>query len=50
MLGAPGRDQYGVRLMIRSYAIMIDLEAHFDNADMHQGPQTVRYTIIKSSQ
>jgi len=49
MLGAPGRDQYGVRDIIRSYANMIDLDAHFDNADHHQGPQTVRYTKIKSS-
>jgi hypothetical protein len=49
MLGMPGRDQYGVRDIIRSYANLIDLEAHFDNADQYRGPQTVRYTKIKSS-
>lgn len=49
MLGMPGRDQYAVRDIIRSYANKIDLEAHFDNADLYRGPQTVRYTKIKSS-
>ena len=49
MLGMPGRDPYAVRDLIRNYASKIDLEAHFDNADMYRGPQTVRYTKIKSS-